>query len=222
MLKQLHVKIRNALPVLLMGCTATIMMGMNMVAASDGPSSLITHATLMQYAAQKDLYAEGEGESTDESIFLPWEQYASMGGIIGLALGIVWLAEEPPSPCMVATAAYGTPLSPRITILRRFRDQILLNTIWGTAFVDFYYHVGWRLAEFVGDHDWAAWMLRIVLVPVLFMAAVALTFPQTAIALGYVFLATAMLLVLYWVLRTLGLCKQDVQVDGDDRKTLRS
>ena len=95
----------------------------------------------MHYAAQKDVYSEGEKEgeeeSTGESIFLSWEQYAAMGGVIGLALGIIWLAEESPSPCMVATAAYGTPLSPHINILRRFRDQILLNTIWGNGICGF-------------------------------------------------------------------------------------
>ena len=68
----------------------------------------------------------------------------------------------------------------------------------------------------------AAWMVRVALVPVLIMAAAALAFPEAAIALGHVFLATATLLVLYWVLRTWGLRIQDVQADRDHREKLRS
>jgi len=209
------------LPALLMVFMPVINMVMTTVAADTGSPPLI-QATLMHYAAQKNLYNEGEGESNDESLFLPWEQYAVLGGVIGLALGIVWLAEEPPSPCMVATAAYGTPLSPEITFLRQFRDQILLNTVLGTAFVDLYYHAGWGVAKFVGAHDWAARMVRAALVPALFVAAAAVAFPETAIALGHLFLATATLLVLYWALRTWGLRKQDVQAHRNQKRKSRS
>lgn len=180
------------------------------------PPSFLMHSTLLQYGAQKDIYTEGEeepaeGETTYESIFLPWEQYAALGGVMGLALGIVWLAEDPPSPCMVATAAYGTPLSPRINILRRFRDQVLLNTIWGTALVDVYYHAGWRMAAFIREHDRAAWVVRLLLVPILFMAAAVLAFPTTTLVLGYGLLATTMLLVLYWMKWSRGSRNLDVQ-----------
>ncbi|MEO6666279.1 MAG: fibronectin type III domain-containing protein, partial [Nitrospiria bacterium] len=40
--------------------------------------------------------------------------------------------------CFIATAAYGTPWHPRVAALRHFRDQRLLTTGWGRAFVAAY------------------------------------------------------------------------------------
>ncbi len=181
-------------------------------ARADADPFLIS-TTLQQYAAQKDLYSEGEGEPDGESIFLPWEQYAALGGIISLALGIVWLAEDQPSPCMVATAAYGTPLSPGLSVLRTFRDRTLLDSAWGTAFVDVYYRVGTDIAGFVSDHRWAAWLVRLVLAPLILVAALVLCCPGILSATGYILLVTAVLIVLYWLRRTWGFDAPDVQAN---------
>jgi hypothetical protein len=183
--------------------------------ASADSDSFLINATLRQYAAQKDLYSEGEGEPAGESIFLPWEQYATLGGIITLALGIVWIAEEPPSPCMVATAAYGTQLSPGLTLLRTFRDQILLDTALGTAFVDVYYRVGTDAAYFVAKHRWAAWLVRLALAPLILVVALVLCWPGILTAAGYSLLVTAALIVVYWLRRTWGLYRPDVQANLD-------
>jgi hypothetical protein len=189
-------------------------------------ASLLVDITMRQYAAQKEVYSEGEGETVEgegegegetegedepwDSIFLPWQQYAAIGGIVGAALGIVWLADEAPSPCMVATAAYGTPLAPQINLLRRFRDRVLLSSAAGTAFVDVYYRVGGIAAQFIVRHDWAARAVRTVLVPVLLMVALALLFPGIAQGVLYGVLVTAVLIMLYWMQRLWGLRKADV------------
>lgn len=175
----------------------------------DTAATSLVHLSLTHYAAQKDLYAEGEtegevSEGEDDSPFLSWEQYATIGGVVALAFGILWLAEEPPTPCMVATAAYGTPLSGKLTILRLFRDRILLNTAAGTAFVDVYYRLGAVAASFIVNHKWAALLVRAALLPLLALASTALLFPKGTIITGYALLLVCALIVLYWFIRARG------------------
>ncbi len=124
--------------------------------------------------------AEGEDESEGEVCFLNTilsNQYTGLAAIIGLAYGILWLAEDPPSPCMVASAAYGTPIAGQITLLRLFRDTSLLNSRFGTAFVDVYYRGGGVLASYVAKHPWAARTVRLLLYPVLLLVSLSLFAP---------------------------------------------
>jgi len=154
---------------------------------------------------------EGEGEDADKNplpCFLnkpPWREYAAFGGVVALAFGILWLAEEPPSPCMIATAAYGVPTSGKLTLLRIFRDRMLLNSSVGTACVDIYYRGGVPLADFVASHGWAARLVRILLAPVLVLVAAALFFPEAlALAAGAGLLLPGTLIVIYWMTRSRG------------------
>jgi len=55
--------------------------------------------------------------------------------------------------CFIATAAYGTELSPEVTILRTFRDRVLLTNSLGQAFVDCYYRVSPPIAAIVAEHE---------------------------------------------------------------------
>jgi hypothetical protein len=57
------------------------------------------------------------------------------------------------SPCFVATAAYGSPLEPRVAALRRFRDRHLMTNPAGRTFVQAYYAVGPYLAEWIAERD---------------------------------------------------------------------
>jgi hypothetical protein len=54
--------------------------------------------------------------------------------------------------CFIATAAYGDPDAPEVESLRRFRDNVLLKSRFGTAFVRFYYAVSPPLARVVARH----------------------------------------------------------------------
>jgi len=53
----------------------------------------------------------------------------------------------PPSPCFIATAAYGSPLVPQLSVLRRFRDRCLPDSIVGL-----YYHFSPPFADFIRKH----------------------------------------------------------------------
>ncbi|MBQ8612250.1 MAG: hypothetical protein IJ412_11170 [Oscillospiraceae bacterium] len=56
--------------------------------------------------------------------------------------------------CYIATAVYGSYDCPEVWTLRRFRDEILKNSIWGRIFIRFYYMVSPKLVEHFGKRDW--------------------------------------------------------------------
>jgi len=89
--------------------------------------------------------------------------------------------------CFIATAAYGTPLAQEIDTLRLFRDESLLQSAAGRAFVDSYYRASPPVARFVAAHPVVADIVRFFLLPVI--AVLNLFFGLTAfhlIALGAV------------------------------------
>ena len=55
--------------------------------------------------------------------------------------------------CFIATAAYGTPISEEIDVLRQFRDEVLLNNPAGRTFVATYYKLSPPLAAFISRHQ---------------------------------------------------------------------
>lgn len=60
--------------------------------------------------------------------------------------------------CFIATAAYGTPTSARIDVLRRFRDVYLQKSSLGKEFIKFYYKNSPPVARFISEHE----MLRVI------------------------------------------------------------
>jgi hypothetical protein len=62
--------------------------------------------------------------------------------------------------CYIATACYGDADHPDVESLRRFRDEVLLRTVWGRAFVRVYYVLSPRIAERLGRHALPAAILR--------------------------------------------------------------
>jgi hypothetical protein len=76
------------------------------------------------------------------------------------------------TPCFVATAAYGTPLASEIDVLRRFRDEVLLDWALGRAFVDSYYERGPALADWIRESEWRRAAVRAMLAPVVSLLSV--------------------------------------------------
>jgi uncharacterized repeat protein (TIGR01451 family) len=63
----------------------------------------------------------------------------------------VWTVE--PSPCFIATAAYGSALHEDINVLRDFRDEYLMTNPAGRTFVKIYYSTSPPLAEVIRDNE---------------------------------------------------------------------
>jgi hypothetical protein len=72
------------------------------------------------------------------------------------------------SGCFIATAAFGSYLDPHVMVLRHFRDDVLLHSELGTAFVKFYYKHSPPIADFIAQHDTLRILMRFALTPLIF------------------------------------------------------
>jgi len=80
--------------------------------------------------------------------------------------------------CFIATAAFGSPGSTSVRILRDFRDKYLLPYRIGQSFVNLYYAVSPAIAEFIEDHPPTSFIVRIALLPAV---AIAFLFTKTTL-----------------------------------------
>ena len=69
--------------------------------------------------------------------------------------------------CFIATACYGTPMAEEVKILRDFRDQYLMASPMGKAFVRAYNKYGPKAAEFTRDKESLKKIIRLCLKPIL-------------------------------------------------------
>ena len=70
--------------------------------------------------------------------------------------------------CFIATAAWGSWMDPHVVTLRAFRDDFLMRSPQGRAFVAFYYRHSPPLAAFIGEHEPLRGAVRALLAPVVF------------------------------------------------------
>lgn len=73
-------------------------------------------------------------------------------------------AALPPPNCFIATACYGSPDAAEVQLLRRFRDEWLLNYRMGRAFIHFYYAASPPVAHFLRTHEPARKAVRVGIV----------------------------------------------------------
>jgi hypothetical protein len=76
-----------------------------------------------------------------------------------------------PGGCIIATATYGSELSPEVQFLRGFRDNIVLNTFAGRNFMNvfnaWYYFFSPTVASFISGNELIRGVARVVLYPLI-------------------------------------------------------
>lgn len=70
--------------------------------------------------------------------------------------------------CFIATAAYGSYFDPNVKILRDFRDDYLMHSEVGRAFVDIYYTISPSIAMMIVDDEFTKSIIRILLMPIVY------------------------------------------------------
>lgn len=68
--------------------------------------------------------------------------------------------------CFIATAAFGSPLEPRVDVLRSLRDQVLMKSPQGRELVGFYYTHSPPLAQYLDTRPLLRAVVRALLLPV--------------------------------------------------------
>lgn len=76
------------------------------------------------------------------------------------------------SGCFIATAAFGSSMSPEVQKFRLFRDQFLMSNRIGQSFVRLYYHLSPPMASWIRHHEWARTLTRGILWPFLIVAEI--------------------------------------------------
>jgi hypothetical protein len=73
------------------------------------------------------------------------------------------------SQCLIATAAFGSELTPQVQYLRYFRDNYILSTVTGTAFMkvfdSVYYSFSPQIAEYEREQPWMQSTVKVALYP---------------------------------------------------------
>jgi len=83
----------------------------------------------------------------------------------------VGFVPKPPSACLIATATYGSELSPEVQFLREFRDQDVVRTLAGREFMTifnvWYYSFSPTIAKTIADYPFIRTVARIFLYPLI-------------------------------------------------------
>lgn len=109
--------------------------------------------------------------------------------------------ESSSSSCFIATAAFGSPLSSRVSVLRAFRDQYLIPNAWGSKLVQLYYRISPPMADWISERHLSKKMVRILLYPLIGISYMAIKYQIPGIVLALPFFGilffTIYLLVIY-------------------------
>jgi streptogramin lyase/uncharacterized membrane protein len=146
---------------------------------------------------------------------------ANVGLTIGTATSTTTATTTPAGPaCLIATATYGSELSPEVQLLRNFRDNSILKTSAGSGFMiafnSWYYSFSPAVASYIDTHGVERGAMKVLLYPaigIMFVSSGVFTaagaFPELAAVLSG--LLASLLLGAFYVGLPLGLIMAEVR-----------
>lgn len=78
-----------------------------------------------------------------------------------------WDEGDIDSGCFIATAAYGTPLSHEVYLLKKWRDRDLEDTWYGRILIPGYYRISPTIARYISKSNWRKKIVRVFLFPLI-------------------------------------------------------
>ncbi len=82
-----------------------------------------------------------------------------------------YISTKPFYKCLIATATYGSELSPQVNFLRNFRDSYVLKSFAGSQFMYvfnwWYYSFSPVIASFIAEHQLVKYPMKVILFPLL-------------------------------------------------------
>jgi len=116
-----------------------------------------------QFEQQYGTFEELQQEGKDIIKNIPDEKIENQGEEI--------IKNIPTGGCLIATATYGSELSPQVQQLREIRDNQLLNTEAGTSFMntfnEFYYSFSPYIADYERENPVFREIVKVVITPML-------------------------------------------------------
>ena len=160
--------------------------------SSDNFSDGISNGSTYYFAAKTVDAAGNVGFALDSSLLNTSDHSATPSTVFAL------LSED--VECFIATAAFGSKMSPHVHALRIFRDRYLKTNSLGQAFVDFYYEVSPPIARWIYERAWARKAVRALLWPAVGFAYLSL---DIGLMIPMLFSILTLALVFFFVRRVL-------------------
>jgi peptide/nickel transport system substrate-binding protein len=144
------------------------------------------------------------------SVSASWEGDSLFGGASSSSKSFTVIKK---SGCLIATATYGSELSPQVQFLRGFRDNMVLTTFTGsnfmTVFDSFYYSFSPSVASAISGNEKVRGILKAILYPLIGVLQLSSTvfslssyLPELGVVLAGLVASTliAVIYILPWVL----------------------
>ena len=130
--------------------------------------SLVVSSTAPSTTAIITVAGAGGGLSTQTTIMLVIQSTVTTATTTSVATSTgPWT----PPKCVIATATFGSEVSPAVQFLRNFRDRLVLSTTAGSAFMQvfnaWYYSFSPSVAQFIASNDPIRAPIRVFLYPLL-------------------------------------------------------
>ncbi|MEN6328439.1 MAG: DUF6273 domain-containing protein [Syntrophomonas sp.] len=140
---------------------------------TDADNNLVKNVSAVLKSDNKTLSIlhDDFANNTTYTVYFPEGAVKSVAhGIInnGMSWSFTTTEASTPEGCFIATAAFGSYLDPHVWVLRKFRDNVLLQTDWGRWFVEQYYKYSPPLAAIIAQHESLRTITRWVLTPVVY------------------------------------------------------